>query len=133
MEKLKNNPSQARQKSLSIRQAVLFQGPLPPPEILAKYEQITPGFADRIVTMAEQVANHRREVKNKNQKSQNDHLKRRDCEAKLGQVFAFLISSLAIVTGAFVAMSGHDVSGTFISLSGLGGIVTAFIYGRKEV
>ena len=38
----------------------------------------------------------------------------------------------AIVAGTIVAIKGHDTSGTLISLSGLSGIVTTFIFGRKE-
>lgn len=30
-----------------------FEGPIPPPETLAKYEEIKPGLADRLVSMAE--------------------------------------------------------------------------------
>jgi uncharacterized membrane protein len=33
--------------------ATRFSGPLPPPEALAKYNDILPGAADRIITMAE--------------------------------------------------------------------------------
>lgn len=36
-----------------------FTGPLPPPEQLLQYEQISPGFADRIVTMAEKEQENR--------------------------------------------------------------------------
>ena len=36
-----------------------FSGPLPHPEDLAKYEQVLPGAADRIISMAEQQAAHR--------------------------------------------------------------------------
>jgi hypothetical protein len=39
-----------------------FSGPLPHPEDLAKYEQVLPGSADRIISMAEQQAEHRRNL-----------------------------------------------------------------------
>lgn len=42
-----------------------FSGPLPHPEILAKYEDILPGAATRILEMAEEQANHRRFMKKK--------------------------------------------------------------------
>ena len=32
---------------------VSFSGPLPPPEIIEKYESILPGAADRIIRLAE--------------------------------------------------------------------------------
>ena len=42
-----------------------FLGPLPPPEVLAKYEAINPGFANRIVAMAEAEGDHRRNQEKK--------------------------------------------------------------------
>ena len=39
-----------------------FLGPLPPPEILAQYEQILPGSAERIMVMAENQAEHRQSL-----------------------------------------------------------------------
>lgn len=40
-------------------QGLFYQGPIPPPEVLEKYEKISPGFADRIVKMAEIEQEHR--------------------------------------------------------------------------
>ena len=40
-------------------QRSIFQGPLPHPEILAKYDSILPGAAERILVMAEKEQNHR--------------------------------------------------------------------------
>lgn len=43
-----------------------FSGPIPPPHILAKYEEISGGgFANRIVTMAEKEQSHRHSVDDK--------------------------------------------------------------------
>ena len=36
-----------------------FKGPIPHPELLQKYEDIQPGFAERMVSMAEQQLDHR--------------------------------------------------------------------------
>ncbi len=128
-----NNSQQPQQKSISNQQTTaIYAGPIPPPEALARYEQLTPGLADRIIKMAENEGNHRRTLEANGQKAQIEHLKRRDWEAKLGQLFGFLISITAITVGAYVVMQGHDTFGTVISLSGLAIIVTAFIHGRKN-
>jgi uncharacterized membrane protein len=37
-----------------------FSGPLPPPAILAQYDRVVPGAAERIITMAEEQSRHRR-------------------------------------------------------------------------
>lgn len=38
---------------------VSYSGPLPPPHVLRDYEDVLPGLADRIVTMAEKQLDHR--------------------------------------------------------------------------
>lgn len=38
-----------------------FQGPLPPPAMLAEYDQALPGCAERIVKMVEAEGEHRRD------------------------------------------------------------------------
>ena len=42
-----------------------FSGPLPPPNIIKGYEDILPGAADRILSMAENQAKHRQEIEKK--------------------------------------------------------------------
>jgi uncharacterized membrane protein len=42
-----------------------FSGPLPPPEILAQYNEIVPGAAERILKMAEEQSAHRRGLEDK--------------------------------------------------------------------
>ena len=39
-----------------------FSGPIPPPDLLRKYEEINPGFADRIMRQAEAQTAHRIEI-----------------------------------------------------------------------
>jgi len=126
---VQDNKSQQIQ---TVRQQIAYSGPIPDPASLAQYEKITPGLADRIVQMAEKEGEHRRHLEVFGQNANITLLQRRDREARVGQIFAFIISMTTIVTGGYVALNGHDVSGTFISLSGLCGIVTAFIYGRKS-
>jgi uncharacterized membrane protein len=40
-------------------QASAYSGPLPPPEAMAKYEAILPGFTDRLLTNFEKQSTHR--------------------------------------------------------------------------
>ena len=39
-----------------------FSGPLPPPEMLARYEEIVPGVAERIVVVVEEQHRHRMDI-----------------------------------------------------------------------
>jgi uncharacterized membrane protein len=36
-----------------------FSGPIPPPQILGDYDKVQPGFAERIIAMAEREQSHR--------------------------------------------------------------------------
>ena len=40
----------------------IHQGPLPPPDQLAKYAEYIPGSAERIIKMTENKLNHAREI-----------------------------------------------------------------------
>jgi uncharacterized membrane protein len=43
-------------------QAISFSGPLPPPELLRKYDDLHPGLAERIIVMAEKEAEHKKMI-----------------------------------------------------------------------
>lgn len=113
-----------------------FDGPLPPPHILEWYEKISPGFAERIMTMAESEMIHRHEIEKKeldadilsNNKIIDDYAS----EIRLGQVFAFIITLFLASIGTFVIVSGNPVSGSILSSTGICGIVTTFILGRTR-
>ena len=42
--------------------AVHFSGPIPPPELLIKYNDALPGGAERIMAMAENQSQHRQQL-----------------------------------------------------------------------
>lgn len=109
-----------------------FTGPLPPPEILAGYEAISPGFALRIIEMAEQQGNHRRAMENKTVDAGITGMHRQYDEARLGQIFAFLIAAMFLGCGTYIAIRGEPWAGALFGGIGLGGIVTTFIMGRTS-
>lgn len=45
-----------------IVQSVEYSGPLPPPAVLQRYDQVVPGAAERILRMAEGQSKHRQEL-----------------------------------------------------------------------
>lgn len=50
-----------------IQRSERFQGPVPHPNLMAGYEEVLPGSADRILTMAEQSATHIRKMQERGQ------------------------------------------------------------------
>lgn len=109
----------------------LFHGPLPHPDILAAYEKIQPGFADRIVAMAEAEAIHRRASEEKALTADIEFNRKMFSEARLGQIFAFMIGLSAILAGAYAGINGAGVTGSLIGGSGVIGLVAVFVIGRK--
>lgn len=49
-------------------QSMNYSGPIPPPDIIKDYENILPGSADRIISMAEKQADHRRDIEKNSSK-----------------------------------------------------------------
>src|SRR5262245_5556562 len=91
-----------------------FSGPLPPPELLGKYEAICPVSADRIISLAEREAEHRRSIEKAIVSAGVEQEKRDSAEARRGQVCALLITLAAIGTGAYTALQGHEIAGSIL-------------------
>ena len=105
-----------------------FSGPIPSPEVLAGYENIKPGFADRILSMAERQSSHRQAL----EKAQSEAAIR---DSRLGVIFAYLIgigSLLSAVVISIVAPNNAGVIvGGLLGVTGIGSIVGTFIYGTR--
>ena len=107
-----------------------FQGPIPDPDTLAGYEQIMPGLADRIVTMAEQQGEHRRQLEHQRITAQIADGRASRNEARIGQVFGLVIGLAAIAAGAYLALNEAQWVGGFIGTGGVMGLVAVFVKGR---
>jgi uncharacterized membrane protein len=103
---------------------VQHSGPLPPPQILAGYDQVLPGLADRIVSMAESDLRHHQDM-------QKTALDGEISERKMGQIGGTLVTIVALVISAWVAVSGYPVLGGGLASLTLLGIVTTLIGGRE--
>lgn len=119
---------------LAIGQEIhhLHQGPLPHPDILAGYENILPGAADRIITLAESEATHRREIEKKAVEAEIAGLRDEAKDTSRGQFCGLIIGLAAIFSGAYSATHGAQWAGGFIGAGGVIGLVSAFIIGRKS-
>jgi uncharacterized membrane protein len=132
-QEIKNNKSPSAIPAVISHQfTATYSSPLPPPEILAQYEKISPGLVQKIIELTEIQGNHRRELEAKKLEAEISHQKRRDCEAKIGQLCALFIAVSAIVGGTITAIYGYEWAGGLIGVSGIGGIVYTFVHGRKE-
>ncbi len=123
LSKSKNARTKSKQQIVLERE--YFVGPIPPPNILKQYNDIQPGFADRIISLAEKENQHRHEIE-KSFVNNNFSLYR------AGQICGCFVTSLAIVTGAVVAIKGSVAFGGLLSTAGLAALASTFIYGKYQ-
>lgn len=122
------SPEEKREAAAIIRAAVeisRFSGPLPPPEDLAKYEQILPGAADRIIRMAEQQAAHRQGL-------ETVVVGANAAIQKWGLASAFIIAMSAIWGGIWLSLRGMSGAGLTAIIGALVALVGVFVYGKSE-
>jgi uncharacterized membrane protein len=101
---------------------VSFSGPLPHASLLAKYNEVIPHGAERIMAMAERQSAHRESLEAKvvagNIASQ-----------KRGSIFAFIICLVAIIGGFALIATGKSASGLATIIASL---TALFVYGKYQ-
>lgn len=109
-----------------------YSGPLPPPDLLAKFDDIQSGLVDGIVRMAEQQAAHRQALEAKQVDAIIADQRTGRTEARIGQVFGFLIGVVAIVAGTYAAAHNAQITGSIIGGGGVVALVSVFVLGRRR-
>lgn len=120
----KKHPVQSHQHQFTQK---IHHGPIPTPEDMVMYDQLLPGLANRIVTMAEEQSHHRMEHERKSLNS--DITVKRDiaAERKRGQFMAFVIALLLPSLGTTLILHNYPIIGTIFGGVGLFPVVWAFI------
>ena len=89
-------------------------GPIPPPGMLRGYEEVLPGSADRILTMAEQ--EQERQIKYDN----------------LGLLFGFIAALALIVLSAYIVSLGFAWQSVGVVIGSIAGTAGTFIYSNRR-
>ena len=101
-----------------------FSGPIPPPSIIKGHEDVLPGAADRIISMAEEQSRHRRNMEKKMIDSESR-------DSLLGILFAFVLGIGCIVASIVIVIKVPEnagaISGAIIGVTGIGSIIATFI------
>jgi uncharacterized membrane protein len=119
-------PPARQERRQSTRMEVSYhQGPIPPPELLAQYNDIIPNGADRIMRMAEEQAKHRQYLE---KKVINSDITR----SYSGLVAAFFLATGSIGGGVYVTSIGQGIYGVAIFGTTIISLVTTFIYGTNS-
>jgi uncharacterized membrane protein len=117
------------------KRAAFFSGPQPPPELIAEYERVAPGWGIRILEMGEREQLHRHEcdakifAQNNRELDQNeswiDYLGR-------GQTRGFIAFLVIGAIGTY-ALFLHFVAAACVCLGTFAiGVITAFIKGGSQ-
>ena len=109
-----------------------FSGPIPPPSLLAEYEQGFEGSADRIIKMAEKALEHRHSMEQQIVASQIADSTASHTAAKRGQLCALIVVLASLAGGVWTATTGHEFAAAVIGGTGITGVVTAFLADRRR-
>ena len=108
-----------------IQEVRMRSAPLPDAEELAKYNNIIPNGADRIMIMAEKQADHRREMEARNVSSQ---LK----ESNNWQKYAFVIVIVWMIIGWILLYVGKEIAGGIFGWAPLAIVVWSFLKSKSD-
>jgi len=96
-----------------------YQGPIPPPELLADYSNAIENGAERVFALIESEASHIQSQEKTALAGQLTILKR-------GQIFAFVVTLISLISAAFTV---HISVGLAIAMvtAGIGTLAVAFL------
>ena len=111
--------------SMTLAAFSAWSGPLPPAEQIRAYEEVLPGSADRILSMAERQQEHRLNLE---KVTVNEAANRSWWGLRLG----FIIAVLVIAVGAAGIFTGHALAGFGVIVAQAAILAGVFAYGRVE-
>ena len=103
---------------------ISFRGPIPPPEILAGYEGVIEGSADRILTMAEEQSKHRKKL-------EEIVIRGGSRNQVLGMIFAFILSLVIVGSGALLIYHDKSLEGLSLIVADVVALAAVFLYGKN--
>jgi uncharacterized membrane protein len=129
-----------QQQAVAFQQTV-YQGAIPPPELLARFDEIVPGAAARLILAAETESNHRRKLEQQAQDAniqlQQQQLSIAEYQSKatfnsdaLGQILGFLVCALCIAGCVWLALFGFKEAAIALTVIPTAAIIQAFRLGN---
>ncbi|MBI4827473.1 MAG: DUF2335 domain-containing protein [Nitrospinae bacterium] len=106
-------------------ESISFSGPLPPPNILQKYNDVMPGLAERIVNSAEKQASHRMDL-------EKIVIQGEDRRAYLGWGSGTVLALLVVLLGAYLVYVGRNVEGFSTLAATAATFAGVFFYGKHK-
>lgn len=117
--------SEIRRALIQQIQTVAYQGPIPPPKMLADYDHMVPGLADRIVRKWEEQQEHR-------QKLERTVVERDEGRMDRSQKYALIVALSGLGMAAALALAGASpwIAGV-IAVVAVGGPASAVLIGQS--
>lgn len=113
----------SQEKSLSVTKTEVYQGALPPPDMMQGYQQLDKSFPDRIITMAEKEQNHSHKVESK----RNTTIL---IQSSIG-LLAGLITMGTLCYLIYFAIASGQTSVAITIVGSMAAIIGVFIYKSK--
>ncbi len=123
-------PSKQNRAEISVSQHKMYSGPVPDPDSLAKYEQISPGFADRILKMAEKEQEERIVTQRQVIEAEKEFNFRELNNFKRGQIFALIAVFLIVLMCIYAFNLGYGKEARDIAIAVIASVAGIFITGR---
>jgi uncharacterized membrane protein len=102
-----------------------FEGPLPPPQLLAQYEAAIPGLGERIITLMEKQTDHRITLEK--------HVIGSDISrSKWGLAAGFVVAMAGLGISYYLIATGNGVAGAILSGVDIVSLAGTFIYGTAS-
>lgn len=128
-----NNPLSYQQTQATQ----LYQGPVPHPDILEKFDRLVPGTAQRLFQLAEDESIHRRKQEEQanqaNISAQQKQLSIAEYQSKavfrsdcLGQLAGGLISLICIGGAIYLSLNNHEVVAAALAAIPTASVIQAF-------
>lgn len=111
--------------------AASWHAPLPPPNLLERYDAILPGAADRILQMSEKQQEHTHNLETTAIGIERTVIVSDARRGYFGMTAGFIISVLVILGGIFLIATGHEWAGSVLVGINLTGLAGVFVYGSK--
>ena len=115
------------ERSVEIRQVIAakYEGPLPHPAVLERYEELLPGAAERVFISWEKESEHRRQAE--------DYVLRQAYSVETrGQILGFILALCFLAASVWLIGQGHAASGIALIFAEIATLAGAFLYGRRQ-
>lgn len=117
--------SETRRALIQQIQTVAYQGPIPPPQMLADYDNMVPGLADRIVRKWEEQQDHRRKL-------ERAVVERDEGRMDRSQKYALVVALAGLGMAAVLGLAGASpwIAGV-VAVVAVGGTSSAVLIGQS--